>query len=127
MTVSGATQVLLGDEPVSTRKVMLSVIDPSKVTLMALVAMMMTMVVVQVSHKTQYVIKKAGGNVTLDCTDFTGEQEAAWRKLGGQSGFDSDLDLEGKLVLQSSWWMVVGFIPGVVGSVPCEQSLKGPC
>ena len=37
----------------------------------------------QVSHKTQYVIKKAGGNVTLDCTDFTGEQEAAWRKIGG--------------------------------------------
>ena len=35
------------------------------------------------SHKTQYVIKKAGGNVTLDCTDFTGEQEAAWRKIGG--------------------------------------------
>ena len=39
--------------------------------------------VTQVSHKTQYVIKKAGGNVTLDCTDFTGEQEAAWRKIGG--------------------------------------------
>ena len=43
--------------------------------------MMVTMK--QVSHKTQYVIKKAGGNVTLDCTDFTGEQEAAWRKIGG--------------------------------------------
>ena len=41
------------------------------------------MVTTQVSHKTQYVIKKAGGNVTLDCTDFTGEQEAAWRKIGG--------------------------------------------
>ena len=36
------------------------------------------------SHKTQYVIKKAGGNVTLDCTDFTGKQEAAWRKIGGE-------------------------------------------
>ena len=42
------------------------------------------MMVTQVSHKTQYVIKKAGGNVTLDCTDFTGEQEAAWRKIGGE-------------------------------------------
>ena len=68
---------------------MISVIDPSKVNLMALRSMMMTMVVMQVSHKTQYVIKKAGGNVTLDCTDFTGEQEAAWRKLGGSSSFDS--------------------------------------
>ena len=75
---------------------MISVIDPSKVTLMALRLMMMTMVVMQVSHKTQYVIKKAGGNVTLDCTDFTGEQEATWRKLGGPSSFDSDLDFEGK-------------------------------
>ena len=44
---------------------------------------MLTMAI-QVSHKTQYVIKKAGGNVTLDCTDFTGEQEAAWRKIGGK-------------------------------------------
>ena len=78
---------------------MISVIDPSKVNLMALRLMMMTMVVMQVSHKTQYVIKKAGGNVTLDCTDFTGEQEAAWRKLGGQSSFDSDLDFEGELIL----------------------------
>jgi len=65
-------QVLLGDEPVSTRKVMISVLDPSKV-----------------SHKTQYVIKKAGGNVTLDCTDFTGEQEAAWRKIGEGSQVQS--------------------------------------
>jgi len=65
-------QVLLADEPVSTRKVMLSVLDPSKV-----------------SHKTQYVIKKAGGNVTLDCTDFTGEQEAAWRKIGDGSQVQS--------------------------------------
>ena len=49
---------------------------------MILVMHIMVMVT-QVSHKTQYVIKKAGGNVTLDCTDFTGEQEAAWRKIGG--------------------------------------------
>ena len=77
------TQVLLADEPVSTRKVMLSVLDPSKVTAMTIAMMMMTMMM-QVSHKTQYVIKKAGGNVTLDCTDFTGEQEAAWRKIGGK-------------------------------------------
>ena len=85
-----STQVLLADEPVSTRKVMLSVLDPSKVTTITLSALTMMMMMIQVEHKTQYVIKKAGGNVTLDCTDFTGEQEAAWRKLGGQSslGFD---------------------------------------
>ena len=84
-----STQVLLADEPVSTRKVMLSVLDPSKVTTITLLALTM-MMMMQVEHKTQYVIKKAGGNVTLDCTDFTGEQEAAWRKIGGQSslGFD---------------------------------------
>ena len=86
-----STQVLLADEPVSTRKVMLSVLDPSKVTLSALtMVMMMMMMMIQVEHKTQYVIKKAGGNVTLDCTDFTGEQEAAWRKIGGQSSLGLD-------------------------------------
>ena len=86
-----STQVLLADEPVSTRKVMLSVLDPSKVTTTTLSALtMMMMMMLQVEHKTQYVIKKAGGNVTLDCTDFTGEQEAAWRKIGGQSSLGLD-------------------------------------
>ena len=84
------TQVLLADEPVSTRKVMLSVLDPSKVTTTTLSALTMMMMMIQVEHKTQYVIKKAGGNVTLDCTDFTGEQEAAWRKIGGQSSLGLD-------------------------------------
>ena len=77
--------MVLADEPVSTRKVMISVLDPSKVITITLIAML-TMAI-QVSHKTQYVIKKAGGNVTLDCTDFTGEQEAAWRKIGGETFF----------------------------------------
>ena len=53
--------------------------EDSNMILVMHIMVMMT----QVSHKTQYVIKKAGGNVTLDCTDFTGEQEAAWRKIGG--------------------------------------------
>ena len=83
-----STQVLLADEPVSTRKVMLSVLDPSKVMTITLSALTMMMMTIQVEHKTQYVIKKAGGNVTLDCTDFTGEQEAAWRKIGGQSSLE---------------------------------------
>ena len=39
------------------------------------------MVTTQVSHKTQYVIKKAGGNVTLDCTDFT-ENSHNWTRAG---------------------------------------------
>ena len=38
---------------------------------------------VQVEHNTKYVIKKQGGNVTLDCTDFNGEQDVTWQKIGG--------------------------------------------
>lgn len=57
-------EVLLNDEPVSSRKVLLTVVDPSKV-----------------DHNTKYVITKQGGNVTLDCTDFEGE-DVHWKRLG---------------------------------------------
>jgi len=60
-------EVLLNDDPVSSRKVLLTVIDPSKV-----------------EHNTKYVISKQGGNVTLDCTDFEGE-EVHWKRLGENS------------------------------------------
>ena len=39
------TQVLLADEPVSTRKVMISVLDPSKVNTITLIAMKVMMVI----------------------------------------------------------------------------------
>merc|ERR1719186_447233 len=48
-------EVLLNDETVSSRKVLLAVLNPSKV-----------------EHNTKYVISKQGGNVTLDCTEFEG-------------------------------------------------------
>jgi len=57
-------EVLLNDEPVSSLKVLLTVLNPSKV-----------------EHNTKYVITKLGGNVTLDCADFEGE-EVHWKRLG---------------------------------------------
>ena len=59
-------QVLLEDEPVSTRQVLLTVLNPNNV-----------------EHKTKYVITKQGGNITLDCTDFEGE-DVNWVRLGGE-------------------------------------------
>ena len=58
-------KVQFEDEIVSSRKVLLSVLDPNKV-----------------EHNTKYVITKQGGNITLDCTDFNGAVN--WRRLGGQ-------------------------------------------
>ena len=34
-------------------------------------------------HNTKYVITKQGGNVTLECTDFEGEN-VHWKRLGGK-------------------------------------------
>ena len=59
-------QVLLNDSPVSSLKVLLTVLTPK-----------------QVEHNTKYVITKLGGNVTLDCTDFEGE-DVHWKRLGGE-------------------------------------------
>lgn len=59
-------QVQFEDEIVSSRKVLLSVLDPNKV-----------------EHNTKYVITKQGGNITLDCTDFNGAVN--WRRLGDTS------------------------------------------
>jgi len=55
-------EVLLNNDPVSSRKVLLTVLDPRKV-----------------EHNTKYVMQ--GGNITLDCTDFEGE-EVHWKRLG---------------------------------------------
>eukprot|EP00092_Neocalanus_flemingeri_P063338 GFUD01076603.1.p1 GENE.GFUD01076603.1~~GFUD01076603.1.p1 ORF type:complete len:351 (-),score=92.71 GFUD01076603.1:58-1110(-) len=57
-------QVLIHDEVVSSRKVLLNVLDPNKV-----------------EHNTKYVITKQGRNITLDCTDFEGE-DVNWKRLG---------------------------------------------
>eukprot|EP00090_Calanus_glacialis_P011948 TRINITY_DN20380_c0_g1_i2.p1 TRINITY_DN20380_c0_g1~~TRINITY_DN20380_c0_g1_i2.p1 ORF type:complete len:357 (-),score=99.87 TRINITY_DN20380_c0_g1_i2:65-1135(-) len=57
-------EVLLNDSPVSSLKVLLTVLTPK-----------------QVEHNTKYVITKLGGNVTLDCTDFEGE-DVHWKRLG---------------------------------------------
>ena len=37
----------------------------------------------KVEHNVKYVITKQGGNITLDCTDFEGE-DVNWIRLGGQ-------------------------------------------
>ena len=58
-------QVLLEDEAVSTRKVLLTVLSADRV-----------------KHNVKYVITKQGGNITLDCTDFEGE-DVNWIRLGG--------------------------------------------
>ena len=58
-------QVLLEDEAVSTRKVLLTVLSKDRV-----------------KHNVKYVITKQGGNITLDCTDFEGE-DVNWIRLGG--------------------------------------------
>jgi len=60
-------EVLLNDEPVSSLKVLLTITSPSAV-----------------SHNTKYIITKLGGNVTLDCTDFEGE-DVHWKRLGGST------------------------------------------
>lgn len=73
-------QALLEDEAVSTRKVLLAVLDPSKV-----------------EHNTKYVIKKQGGNVTLDCTDFNGEQDVTWQKIG-DAGFGQSKGKQLKII-----------------------------
>eukprot|EP00092_Neocalanus_flemingeri_P029987 GFUD01032556.1.p1 GENE.GFUD01032556.1~~GFUD01032556.1.p1 ORF type:complete len:357 (-),score=100.41 GFUD01032556.1:240-1310(-) len=57
-------QVLIHDEVVSSRKVLLNVLDPNKV-----------------EHNTKFVITKQGRNITLDCTDFEGE-DVNWKRLG---------------------------------------------
>jgi hypothetical protein len=59
-------QVLLNDSPVSSLKVLLTVLTPK-----------------QVERNTNYLITKLGGNVTLDCTDFEGE-DVHWKRLGGK-------------------------------------------
>jgi len=63
-------QVLLADEVVSSRDVMVTVLDPNTV-----------------AHNTKYMISKHGGNVTLDCTDLDGEdgEDANWTRVGGSS------------------------------------------
>ena len=60
-------QVLLDDETVSSRKVLLSILNPQKD-----------------DHTVKYVITKKGGNITLDCTDFEGE-DVNWVRLGGKT------------------------------------------
>ena len=72
-------QVLLGEEAVSTRKVLLAVLDTTKV-----ISPVCPSLCFQVEHNTKYVIRKQGGNVTLDCTDFHGEQDVTWKKIGGE-------------------------------------------
>ena len=58
-------QVLLEDEVVSTKAVLLAVLSSD-----------------QVEHKVKYVVTKQGGNITLDCTDFEGEN-VNWIRQGG--------------------------------------------
>ena len=38
----------------------------------------------EVDHTVKYVITKQGGNITLDCTDFEGE-DVNWVRLGGKT------------------------------------------
>jgi len=60
-------EVLLNDEPVSSLKVLVSTTTTHQAR--------------KVEHNTKYVITKLGGNVTLDCTDFEGE-DVDWTRLG---------------------------------------------
>jgi hypothetical protein len=60
-------QVLLGNEMLSSREVMVTVLDPDSV-----------------AHTTRYLISKHGGNITLDCTDLDGE-DANWTRVGDSS------------------------------------------
>ena len=60
--------MLLNDEPVSSLKVLVTTT---------------TNQAKRVEHNTKYVITKLGGNVTLDCTDFEGE-DVDWTRLGGE-------------------------------------------
>jgi len=59
-------EVLLNDEPVSSLKVLVTTTTNQARS---------------VEHNTKYVITKLGGNVTLDCTDFEGE-DVDWTRLG---------------------------------------------
>ena len=59
----------MGDEVVSSREVLVTVLDPTTVV-----------------HNTKYMITKHGRNVTLDCTDLDGEEgeDANWTRVGGE-------------------------------------------
>jgi len=61
-------QVLINDEVVSTKKVLLTITSTDKL-----------------EHNVKYVVTKQGGNITLDCTEFEGE-DVSWTRLGETSG-----------------------------------------
>lgn len=90
-------QVLLGDEIVSSREVMVTVLDPTTV-----------------AHNTKYMITKHGRNVTLDCTDLDGEEgeDANWTRVGGSSVVQNGTTLSLILVDRSDSGVYVCSVSG---------------